>query len=256
MLSHGNITSNVNVFPDMFDIGPDDRTASFLPWAHAFGQTIDLHFVIAAGASAGLTSAQTLMDDLGDIRPTILVSVPTVYNRLYDALQKMMEAEGGVKKAMFDAAVANARKREQMRKRGSRSRWVDLQNDLFDKLVFSKVRERFGAGVLDLVARAAHPKVEDAAVLREQRAVGHDPAFVAAHALLSESHSSLYWFWYDRSPERLEAAREAALRALELDPDSPEGHRALGSYHYYGHRDYQQALEEYTQTKSVWVALD
>jgi long-chain acyl-CoA synthetase len=70
--------------------------------------------------------------------------VPTVFNKVYDGLQKMMEAEGGVKKTMFDAAVANARKREQMRKRGKRSRWVDLQNDLFDKLVFSKVRDAFG----------------------------------------------------------------------------------------------------------------
>jgi TolB-like protein/Flp pilus assembly protein TadD len=84
------------------------------------------------------------------------------------------------------------------------------------------------------------------AVRMFERAVDHDPAFVAAHALLSESHSVLYHLWYDRSPERLEAAREAAFRALELDPDSPEGHRALGSYHYYGHRDYQQALEEYS----------
>jgi TolB-like protein/Flp pilus assembly protein TadD len=83
------------------------------------------------------------------------------------------------------------------------------------------------------------------AVRMFERAVGHDPAFVAAHGLLSEAHSLQYWYWHDRSPERLEAAREAALRALELDPDSPEGHRALGSYHYYGHRDYQQALEEY-----------
>jgi serine/threonine-protein kinase len=83
------------------------------------------------------------------------------------------------------------------------------------------------------------------AVRMFERAVGHDPAFVAAHGLLSEAHSTLYWYWYDRSPERLEAAREAALRALELDPDSPEGHRALGTYHYLGHRDYQQALEEY-----------
>ena len=84
------------------------------------------------------------------------------------------------------------------------------------------------------------------AVRMFERAVGHDPAFVAAHSLLSEAHSALYLLAYDRSPERLEAAREAALRALELDPDSPEGHRALGSYHSWGHRDYQQALEEYS----------
>ncbi len=59
------------------------------------------------------------------------------------------------------------------------------------------------------------------AVRMFERAVGHDPAFVAAHGFLSEAHSALYWFWYDRSPGRLDAAREAALRALELDPGLP-----------------------------------
>jgi serine/threonine-protein kinase len=83
------------------------------------------------------------------------------------------------------------------------------------------------------------------AVRMFERAVGHDPTFVAAHARLSEAHLALYWFHVDRSPERAEAAHQAALRALELDPDSPEGHRALGTYQFQGHRDYQLALEEY-----------
>jgi serine/threonine-protein kinase len=86
----------------------------------------------------------------------------------------------------------------------------------------------------------------EAAVRMFEQAVGHDPAFVAAHGLLSEAHTNMYWHEIDKTPERRKAAREAALRALELDPDSPEGHRALGRYHYQGDRDYQQALEEYT----------
>jgi len=144
MLSHANLTSNINTFPDLFDIGPDDRTASFLPWAHSFGQTVELHFILAAGASAGLTSAKTLMDDLPDIRPTLLVSVPAVYNRIYDGLQKLMAAEGGAKKKIFDLAMANAEKRSTLAAEGKTSRWVELQNGIYDKLVFSKVRDRFG----------------------------------------------------------------------------------------------------------------
>ncbi|MFB3099593.1 MAG: long-chain fatty acid--CoA ligase, partial [Acidimicrobiia bacterium] len=144
MLSHANLTSNINTFPDLFDIGPDDRTASFLPWAHSFGQTVELHFILAAGASAGLTSAKTLMDDLPDIRPTLLVSVPAVYNRIYDGLQKLMAAEGGAKKKIFDLAMANAEKRSTLAAEGKSSRWVELQNGIYDKLVFSKVRDRFG----------------------------------------------------------------------------------------------------------------
>ncbi len=144
MLSHANLTSNINTFPDLFDIGSDDRTASFLPWAHSFGQTVELHFVLAAGASAGLTSAKTLMDDLPEIRPTLLVSVPAVYNRIYDGLQKLMAAEGGAKKKIFDLAMANAEKRAKLAAEGKTSQWVELQNRIYDKLVFSKVRDRFG----------------------------------------------------------------------------------------------------------------
>ena len=144
MLSHRNFASNVNALAEVFPLDPEDRSASFLPWAHSFGQTVELHALTYFGASTGLTSAKTLTRDMPEIKPTILVAVPTVFNRVYDGLQKMMEAEGGVKKAMFDAAIANARKREQMAKRGTRSRWVDLQNDLFDRLVFSQVRAAFG----------------------------------------------------------------------------------------------------------------
>lgn len=144
MLSHANFASNINAISEVFPLEEVDRSASFLPWAHSFGQTVELHALTYFGASMGLTSAKTLTRDMPEIKPTILVSVPTVFNKVYDGLQKMMEAEGGVKKTMFDAAIANARKREQMRKRGARSRWVDLQNDLFDKLVFTKVRDAFG----------------------------------------------------------------------------------------------------------------
>lgn len=144
MLSHGNLTSNVNEFPDLFPITSEDQFASFLPWAHSFGQTVELHFLIAAGASAGLTSARTLMDDLPEIKPTILVSVPAVYNRVYDGLQKMMAAKGGVTKTIFDRAMANEKKRSDLATEGRTTRWVEMQHGLYDKLVFSKVRAGFG----------------------------------------------------------------------------------------------------------------
>jgi serine/threonine-protein kinase len=79
-----------------------------------------------------------------------------------------------------------------------------------------------------------------------QRSVALDPGFAAAHALLSENHSLLFHFRYDRSPQRLAGARAAADRALELDPDLPEGHRAMGHFYYWGHRNYEQAMAEFT----------
>ena len=79
------------------------------------------------------------------------------------------------------------------------------------------------------------------------QAVGHDPDFAVAYALLSENHSLIYHFRYDRSPQRLAAARAAVDRALELDPELPEAHRALGFFYYWGHRNYQYSLDEFAR---------
>ncbi len=143
-LSHHNFASNINAIAEIFPLEEDDRSASFLPWAHSFGQTVELHTLTYFGSSTGLTSAKTLIRDMPEIKPTILVSVPTVFNKVYDGLKKKMEAEGGVKKALFDAAMANGRKRIQLEKQGKRNRWIDLKNDLFDKIIFTKVRDAFG----------------------------------------------------------------------------------------------------------------
>jgi long-chain acyl-CoA synthetase len=144
MLTHGNIASNLNALAVIFPLEEADRSASFLPWAHSFGQTVELHALVFFGASTGLTSAKTLVRDMPEVKPTILVSVPKVFNSVYDGIQKKMEAEGGATKKIFDLAVTNGRKREQLAKRGQKSRWVDIQNSLYDKLVFTKVREAFG----------------------------------------------------------------------------------------------------------------
>jgi long-chain acyl-CoA synthetase len=147
MLSHANITSNLNALSVVFPLEEEDRSASFLPWAHSFGQTVELHALIFFGSSTGLTSAKTLIRDMPEIHPTILVAVPTVFNKVYDGLQKMMEAKGGVTKKLFDAAVANAHKRNEMAQRGAHNRLVDMKHNLFDSLVFSKVRASFGGKV-------------------------------------------------------------------------------------------------------------
>ena len=75
-----------------------------------------------------------------------------------------------------------------------------------------------------------------------ERAVELDPRFALAYARLSYNWATAYEF-ADRSEERLRHAREAADRALEIDPGLPEGHVALG-YYYYAVRDLDRALEE------------
>ncbi|MCH7874582.1 MAG: hypothetical protein IH965_04710, partial [Gemmatimonadetes bacterium] len=83
------------------------------------------------------------------------------------------------------------------------------------------------------------------AIQMYQKAVELDPEFALAYARLSIVHSGMWWFFYDRTQERLAMAKEAVDQALRLDPDLPEAHEALGWYHYWGYLDYDRALAEF-----------
>jgi TolB-like protein/Tfp pilus assembly protein PilF len=83
------------------------------------------------------------------------------------------------------------------------------------------------------------------AVEMYERAVALDPEFALAHAALCYAQTSLFWFGYDRSTERLDQARASGERALALQPGLPEGHRALGWYYLGGFSDFDRALDEF-----------
>jgi len=77
------------------------------------------------------------------------------------------------------------------------------------------------------------------------KAIELDPDFALAYARLAEMHFRYYWFFYDHSEERLAKGKKAADRVLQIDPDLPEGHFALGYYYYWGRLDYENALREF-----------
>jgi long-chain acyl-CoA synthetase len=145
LLSHGNFTSNINAMHEIFPLDPDDSSVSFLPWAHSFGQTVELHCMISMGCSVAFAeSIEKLVDNIAEVKPTILVSVPRIFNKIYDGLQKRMAEAGGLKKMLFDAGLQNEGERRQLAEGGRSSLLVNLKGAFYDKLVFSKVRERFG----------------------------------------------------------------------------------------------------------------
>ena len=57
LLSHANLAHNVSAVTDVFPLTPEDRTLSFLPWAHAFGQTVELHGVFSMGSSTAFAES-------------------------------------------------------------------------------------------------------------------------------------------------------------------------------------------------------
>jgi len=77
------------------------------------------------------------------------------------------------------------------------------------------------------------------------KAVELDPKFALAYTQLSMVHSRMYWYYRDRSEARLALAKYNVDRALQVNPDLPEAHRALGFYYYWGHLDYDSALDQF-----------
>src|SRR3989454_11641518 len=78
-----------------------------------------------------------------------------------------------------------------------------------------------------------------------QEAIKLDPRFAQAYAQLSIVHSGLFWFYFDRTEARVAEASRAAQQALQLQPDLAAAHLALGYYHYWGHLDYDRALQQF-----------
>ncbi len=85
------------------------------------------------------------------------------------------------------------------------------------------------------------------AVIYEQ-ALELDPGFLHPYTRLTAIHANAYFDGSGRDPRpiRLEKARKALGRAIQIDQNAPETHRAQGYFYYYGSRDYQRALEEFS----------
>ena len=145
LLSHYNLSTNAvaatMTMPDFISAG--DRTLSFLPWAHSFGQTAELHMLINFGGQTGFAeSPQTIVDDLALVRPTLLVAVPRIFNKVFTGLNDKMEKQGGLAKFLFDMGLKAAGEK---RAGGGKAGFLNnLKLAVADRVIFSKVREKFG----------------------------------------------------------------------------------------------------------------
>jgi len=78
-----------------------------------------------------------------------------------------------------------------------------------------------------------------------QKAIALDPGFALAYARLAWAQAGAYWLDGNKLKGRLTQAKNAVDRALQLNPELPQAHLALGYYHYWGSRDYESALEQF-----------
>jgi len=147
-LSHGNICSNVNAVMGVFPMLQTDRSLSFLPWAHSFGQTVELHCGLSFGASMAICDdVNQLVPYLSEVRPSVLYSVPRVFNKIYDSINKKLAAAPEKRQKLFATALAVAGKKRDLEDQGKSSLMVNLKHWIFDRLVFSKIRDLLGGNL-------------------------------------------------------------------------------------------------------------
>ena len=132
------------------------RTLSFLPWAHSYGQTAELHLLMRLGGSTGFAeSPQTIVDDLALVQPTFLIAVPRVFNRVYDGLNAKMNEQGGLAKKLFDMGVNAGIERRRLKKEGRTCMVNAIKLKIADALVFKKIREKFGGRLMYSLSSSA-----------------------------------------------------------------------------------------------------
>ena len=163
LLMHMNFTSNshagLKMYPELYE--NEVVSLTILPWAHVFGQTAELFAIIRLGGRMGLIeSTKTIINDIVQIKPTFIIAVPTVFNRIYDGLWNKMNKDGGLARALFVMGVEAAKKKRILAEKGQSDLMTNFKVAVADKIVFKKIRERMGGRMLGSMTGSAAMNVE------------------------------------------------------------------------------------------------
>jgi long-chain acyl-CoA synthetase len=153
VLTHKNFCANINGLLHLFPLTEDDRSLAFLPWAHAFGQTAEFYMLPALGCAVAINDeVPKLVDNLREVKPTVLIAVPRIFNRICEGVNQQMRDRPKAIQRLFRAGIRAATSRS----RGARLGISEaLTLKLADKLIFKKVRQRFGGRLRLVVSGSA-----------------------------------------------------------------------------------------------------
>ncbi|HWI42969.1 MAG TPA: AMP-binding protein [Nocardioides sp.] len=137
-------------------LSEDDLQFLWLPMAHSFGKVL-LSTQLACGFATAIDGrVDRIVDNLGVVKPTFMGAAPRIFEKAHARIVTMQAAEGGAKEKIFKQAFAVGTKVDELKREGkSVPLALKLQHRLFDKLVFSKVRERFGGRVRFFISGSA-----------------------------------------------------------------------------------------------------
>ena len=134
----------------------DDLQFLWLPMAHSFGKVL-LSTQLACGFATAIDGrVERIVDNLGVVKPTFMGAAPRIFEKAHGKIVTMQAAEGGLKEKIFTKAFEVGMKVDELTMAGKPvPMGLRLQHRLFDKLVFSKVRDRFGGRVRFFISGSA-----------------------------------------------------------------------------------------------------
>ena len=147
MLSHANIVSNVHGALAAFgDFGPSDIALSFLPLCHIFERMGGHYLMLQQGVTiAYAESVEKVPANLTEVRPTIMLSVPRLYEKIYARINEKVAADSPLKQRIFRWALGVGRRVFQARvEHRTPGALLRARHALADRLVFATIRERTG----------------------------------------------------------------------------------------------------------------
>lgn len=134
----------------------DDLQFLWLPMAHSFGKVL-LSTQMACGFATAIDGrVEKIVDNLGVVKPTFMGAAPRIFEKAHGRIVTMQAAEGGAKEKIFNKAFEVGLEVDRLKREGkSVPLPLKVQHGLFDKLVFSKIRDRFGGRVRFFISGAA-----------------------------------------------------------------------------------------------------
>jgi len=159
MLSHANIVSNVAAAVAAFPVfGPDDVALSFLPLCHIFERMAGYYMMLSRGVTiAYAESVDAVPANMAEVRPTVMCSVPRLYEKMHDRIQEKVAADSPLRQRIFRWGMGVGL--EAFRHRVSKTKApaaLRVQRALAEKLVFAKIKRRVG-GRLKLFVSGGAP---------------------------------------------------------------------------------------------------
>ncbi|MFY9398084.1 MAG: long-chain fatty acid--CoA ligase [Desulfomonilia bacterium] len=147
MLTHNNFVSNImQCYASHPIIGHQDEGLSLLPWSHSLGRTVSVYLMIHIGAVLSLAeSFGTVLDNMKEIRPTLMVSVPRLFEKIHSGIFSQVEKATPMRKKLFFWATDVALRAVDYRVQRKPMPWtLKIQYDLCETLVYSKLRHALG----------------------------------------------------------------------------------------------------------------